>query len=126
MEHRSFRQTGSKRQVILRLRLIYAAVTCVYLVLGLFVIGLAMIVGSHTEFFTDGHANWPVLVSFSVMVAFSTGFLELWLFRTVKHGLTEYGAGRWMSSEQARQFPGLYDPWPDSWLEPQQRTTADG
>lgn len=121
MQHRSFRLTPNRRsdrRVIRRLRVIHGCVFAAYFLIGIAVIGLLMIVGSHTEFSTDNKPNWLVLVAFSVLGVLGVQFIELSVFQAGSRLSLKYLAGRWMTTEQATHFPGLRDPWPDCWLDP--------
>ncbi len=129
MFHRSFRLSPnrpSSGRVIPRLRLLYAFVVHVYLSLAIAFLGLAAIVGSHTEFFTDGQPNWLVLVAFSVLVVMGGASVESWAFDTARGMSSKFLVGRGITSEQAEKFPRLYDAWPDCWLEPSDQNENNG
>jgi hypothetical protein len=129
MHHRSFRLSPDRRtsgRVIPRLRLVHACAVCVYVLLGIAVLGVAAVVGSHTEFFTGDQPKWPVLIAFSVLVALGVQSVQSCVFGIAARMSSKFLVGRWMTSEQAERFPGLYDAWPDCWLESLEQSQNDG
>lgn len=120
MSHRSFRlspNTREPRRVIPRLRLLFTCAAIADLLLAVGVLGLATIVGMHTEFFRKNQPNWSVLIAFSVLVVFAIQAMRACLFSLARVMSFKFLVGRWMTATQADQFPGWFDRWPDSWLE---------
>jgi len=119
MNHQSFRLFPNARRARItpRLRLIFACVYIVYILLGLGVLGIAAIVGASTEFFVEDEPNWIVLISFSVLVVLAIQSIQTSVFANAKRVSSKYLVDRWMTAEQADQFPGWYDRWPECWYE---------
>lgn len=119
MNHRSFRLSPNVRRtrIALRLRVIFACVSMIYVLLGLCVLGLAATVGAYTDFFVDDQPNWIVLIAFSVLVVLAIESIRTSVFANAKRVSSKYFVDRWMTADQADQFPGWYDKWPDCWHE---------
>ena len=114
MKHRSFRlsRSSSRPSVSLAVRLLHLATHFLYLVMLSIVVALAMIVGANTSFFANGQPNWFVLLAFAVIVSLTFEFVRLQASVVSKSILQRHGR-RWMTDEQLRRFPGLFERFPD-------------
>lgn len=128
MTHRSFRLSPNtcRTRIEPRLRCIFACVYTVYVLLGLGVLGLAATVGAYTDFAVDDEPNWIVLIAFSVLVVLAFQSIQTLVFANAKRFAYKCLVDRWMTVEQADQFPGWYDTWPDCWYESRDSTQVNG
>lgn len=115
MNHRSFRISKSPRPR-LSLRLLVGFVSSIYLLLSLLVLAFSALVGSQMEFFRGDVPNWPLIIGFGIAVVIIFECVRAFLFSALKRSLVTLATGRILTSQQAEQYPGLGDPWPESWL----------
>ena len=128
MQHRSFRLSEDRRsrpRVVSRLRRLFLIAAVVDVLAGLGVLGLAVMVGKRTEFFRDQEPDWFVLIAFSLLVVLATQAARASVFAITRQ-LSQQMVGRWLTREQAEQFPGWNDPWPECWLESYDDGEIDG